>query len=91
MNKNPYTSPNSRAIYSEDNNTEIVSILDWIITMIVISIPGVNIIAIILWAIFAKKKSKQNFFIAFLLLIMITVLLVVGLPVIIALITEVMN
>jgi len=47
------------------NTTELespVSIVDWIITWILLAIPLVNIIMLFVWALNpSTKKSKQNF------------------------------
>ena len=48
-----------------------LSILNWMGTIIVCSIPGINIISLILFIIFAKSQSKRNFAWAALLLIII--------------------
>lgn len=45
-----------------------ISIWNWMGTLIVCSIPGVNIIALILTIILAKSRSKRNFAIAALIL-----------------------
>ena len=44
------------------------SVLNWMGTLILCSIPGVNIIALILFIIFAKAQAKRSFAIAMLLL-----------------------
>jgi len=48
-----------------------VSILNWMGTLILTAIPGVNIIAMILFIIFAKAQAKRSFAIAMLLLMLI--------------------
>ena len=50
-----------------------VSILNWMGTLLVCSIPGVNIIAIILMVIFAKAPSKRTFAWAMLIWILIAI------------------
>ena len=45
-----------------------VSVWNWMGTLIVCSIPGVNIIALILMIILAKAQAKRSFAIAWLLL-----------------------
>jgi len=51
------------------------SVLNWMGTLLLYSIPGVNLIFLILSAIFAKSSSKRSFSIAGILLIVICALL----------------
>jgi uncharacterized membrane protein YqjE len=53
-----------------------ISVLNWMGTMLVCSIPGVNLIALILFIIFAKSPSKRSFAIASLLWIILLIALV---------------
>ena len=53
---------------AEKNKVKRVSVLNWMGTLIVCGIPGVNLIALILFIIFAKAQSKRSFAIACLLL-----------------------
>lgn len=56
---------------SEKNNKtkyRKVSLWNWLGTLILCSIPGVNIIALILTAILAKAQAKRSFALAMLLL-----------------------
>ena len=55
-----------------------VSVWNWLGTLILCSIPGVRLIALILFIIFAKAQSKRSFAIAMLLLDLIMVALVVA-------------
>ena len=55
-----------------------VSVWNWLGTLILCSIPGVRLIALILFIIFAKAQSKRSFAIAMLLLDLIVVALVVA-------------
>ena len=55
-----------------------VSVWNWLGTLILCSIPGVRLIALILFIIFAKAQSKRSFAIAMLLLDLIAVALVVA-------------
>ena len=50
-----------------------VSILNWMGTLLLCSIPGVNLITIICTLIFAKSPSKKNFAWAMLILALIAV------------------
>jgi len=60
------------------NKKNDVSILSWIGTLILLSIPGVNIIAFICY-LFSKNASKRNFMIASLLLGILCTAAVAGL------------
>ena len=51
------------------------SVLNWMGSLILYSIPGVNLIFLILSAIFAKSTSKRSFAIAGILLIVLCALL----------------
>jgi len=53
-----------------------VSVWNWMGTLIVCSIPGVNIIALILMIILAKAQAKRSFAIAVLLLTILCAALV---------------
>ena len=52
------------------------SILNWMGTLILVEIPGVNLIFLILSAIFAKSAAKRNFAIAALLLVLLWVIVI---------------
>ena len=54
-----------------------ISILNWMGTLVLCAIPGVNIIALILIAALAKSKSKRHFAGAALILIGIAAVLTV--------------
>lgn len=51
------------------------SVLNWMGTLLLTSIPGINLIFLILSAIFAKSSSKRSFAIAGILLIVLCALL----------------
>ena len=51
------------------------SVLNWMGTLILYAIPGVNLIFLILTIIFAKSGSKRNFAIAGILLMVLCVML----------------
>ncbi len=55
-----------------------VSVWNWMGTLILCSIPGVNLIALILFIIFAKAQSKRSFAIAMLVLELICAALVIA-------------
>ena len=52
------------------------SILNWMGSLILLGIPGVNLIFLILSIIFAKTSAKRNFAIAALLLMVLSVVLI---------------
>jgi len=52
-----------------------VSVWNWMGTLILLSIPGVNIVVLFLFAFLAKSQSKRNFAIAALILLLIAVIL----------------
>ena len=52
-----------------------VSVWNWLGTLILCSIPGVHLIALILFIIFAKAQSKRSFAIAMLVLDVLVVAL----------------
>ena len=52
-----------------------VSVWNWLSTLILCSIPGVRLIALILFIIFAKAQSKRSFAIAMLVLDVLVVAL----------------
>ena len=52
------------------------SILNWMGSLVLYAIPGVNLIFLILSAIFAKSTSKRSFAIAGILLILLSAILV---------------
>ena len=60
---------------AKSNSKRQPSVLNWLGTLILYSIPGVNLIFLILSAIFAKSTSKRSFAIAGILLIVLSALL----------------
>lgn len=54
-----------------------VSIINWMLTILVCSIPVVNIIAYILFIIFARVRSKRKFAIAGLILQILLIVLAI--------------
>lgn len=56
-----------------------ISILNWMGTLLLCSVPGVNLIAIICFMIFAKSPSKKSFAFAMLIWMLIAVVAVVAL------------
>ena len=52
-----------------------VSVINWIGTLLLSAIPGVNVIAWILMIIFAKRQAKRSFAIAALILAVLCVIL----------------
>ena len=53
-----------------------VSILNWMWTILLACIPGVNIIALFLLAFLSKKQPKRSFAVAALLLMLIVAILI---------------
>ena len=60
---------------ARSSNKRQPSVLNWLGSLILYAIPGVNLIFLILSAIFAKSGSKRNFAIAGILLFVIWLLL----------------
>ena len=58
-----------------NNSKRQPSVLNWIGSLILYSIPGVNLIFLILSAIFARSTGKRNFAIAGILLIVLCAIL----------------
>jgi len=54
------------------------SVFNWMITLILYSIPGVNVLFLILSAIFAKSTAKRRFAIAAILLMLLVVALIIA-------------
>lgn len=52
-----------------------MSVLQWMGTQLLLCIPIVNLIPLIIWAIFSKKPSKRYFAIAYLIWILVFCLL----------------
>lgn len=59
---------------------EIVSIKEWLSILVILSIPIINVVYVFVRVFFKAKKSKTNFFIAYLIYsaIVIVVLIVFG-------------
>ncbi|MBQ3575766.1 MAG: hypothetical protein IJA26_08840 [Clostridia bacterium] len=60
----------------EKSKQRRISVWNWMGTLALSAIPGVNIIAWILFIIFAKTQSKRNFAIACIVLMLILAVLV---------------
>lgn len=56
-----------------------ISVLNWMGTLLLLSIPGVNVISLICFLIFAKSPSKRSFAWAIVLWALIAVVAVVAL------------
>lgn len=63
---------------TEKSKSKKVSVWNWMGTLILCSIPGVNIIALILFIILAKAPAKRNFAIAALILMALAFVLVLA-------------
>ena len=55
-----------------------VSVWNWMGTLILLAIPGVNLIALILFLIFAKAQAKRSFCVAWLILMLLIIVLTVA-------------
>ena len=55
-----------------------VSVWNWMGTLLVMAIPGVNLIALILFLIFAKAQAKRSFCLALLILWLLGIVLTVA-------------
>lgn len=64
-------------MYQNDNMEEPVSFGDWMLTMLLMMIPCVNIVMMFVFAFGNGKKSKSNFFKASLVWALISVVLCV--------------
>ena len=62
-------------MYQNDNMEEPVSFGDWMLTMLLMMIPCVNIVMMFVFAFGNGKKSKSNFFKASLVWVLISVVL----------------
>lgn len=60
---------------AKSNSRKQPSVLNWMGSLILYAIPGVNLIFLILSAIFARSSSKRSFAIAGILLIVLCALL----------------
>jgi hypothetical protein len=70
-----------------DDLEEPVSIDEWMITMLIMCIPCVNLIMILVWAFGSNtKKSKSNFFKAYLIWILIAIFVTVVLIIVFTLV-----
>lgn len=84
----PYAQPVQQNFYQQpyDNGyEEPVSIGEWIITILVLMIPCVNIVMIFVWAFSSStKKSKSNYFKASLIMVAIMIVLSLIVSIIVA-------
>lgn len=60
------------------NGKSSPSVINWMGTLILYSIPGLNVIFLILTAIFAKSTAKRRFAIAAILLMLLAIVLVIA-------------
>jgi uncharacterized membrane protein YqjE len=61
---------------AEKTKNKKISILNWMGTLLVCSIPGLNLVALILFIIFAKNPSKRSFAVACIVLTLVLAALV---------------
>ena len=52
----------------KSSKSKRVSVWNWLGTLILLAIPGVNVIALILFLIFSRAQAKRSFCIAYLIL-----------------------
>ena len=58
-----------------DNDNQVVSVGEWIVSILVVSIPIIGFIMMFVWAFSSPKKSKANFFKAGLVMSAVSILL----------------
>lgn len=59
----------------EKGRSRRISVWNWLGTLIVLAIPGVNIVALILFLIFAQAQAKRSFCIAYMILLILALVL----------------
>ena len=59
-----------------EKKSKKVSVWNWLGTLILLSLPGVNVIALILFLIFSEAQAKKSFCIACLILMILSLALV---------------
>lgn len=62
---------NPTQIYSNAAVDDVMSVVDWIVTFLILSIPIVNIVALLIWANGTGNRNKVNFAKAALILVAI--------------------
>lgn len=76
-----YTQPNYNQApvnnYGSTDLEEPVTMGEWLVSLLLLMIPCVNIVMMFVWAFGNGKKSKQNFFKAYLIYFAISVVLVI--------------
>lgn len=70
----PYQQPYQQ-VYQNENLEEPVTFGDWMLSLLLMMIPCVNIIMMFVYAFGNGKKSKSNFFKAYLVWMLISILL----------------
>lgn len=68
----------SSAEKSGKSRSKRVSVWNWLGTLILLGIPGVNLIALIAFLILSKAQAKRSFCVAYLILLVLAVALVCG-------------
>lgn len=69
---NSYKQPSYQPYRNEE-----VGIFEWIITLIILSIPCLNLIMLFLWAFASGKASKRNFMRAKLIIMFVWILILI--------------
>lgn len=67
--------PYQQQVYQNDNLEEPVSFGDWMLSLLLMMIPCVNIVMMFVFAFGNGKKSKSNFFKAYLVWVLISIVL----------------
>lgn len=60
----------------EKGKSRRISVWNWLGTLILMAIPGVNIVALILFLIFSEAQAKRSFCIAYMILLILSVVLI---------------
>ncbi len=69
---NSYKQPSYQPYRNEE-----VGVFEWIVTLIILSIPCLNLIMLFLWAFASRKGSKRNFMRAKLIIMLVWILILV--------------
>lgn len=76
-NKNDYNQNNGNFRYGDDNDDDVVSVGSWVVILIILAIPIVNIIALLIMAFSQGNMNIKNFAKASLILMVIPLTLII--------------
>lgn len=76
-NKNDYNQNNGNFRYGDDNDDDVVSVGSWVVILIILAIPIVNIIALLIMAFSQGNMNIKNFAKASLILMVIPLALII--------------